>query len=532
MLILFLNQNSIKGTGTPIQPIERKVGRLNISIDPRMELLSTIQLLSNYYYISRDIPYSEKIISSFSSFKKHDAVKMTDKLCKEYGFSYDSPILFILHLSQPPELKQNMFFSHEMIEEVDREENLDLYRKAVKDFAEKSKFEMFWHRNISYYNQILDMSIAEIDDFDWIQCIESYYNESHESYNIIISPALRGGFGPQITDNNGRTHIYACLSGSSTKNNISYLNNEDLLYYIWHEFGHSYVNPLTEKYAERVAVSEKLLEPILAFMEVLKYPEWKICVNEHIIRAIYIRLLELYQNEAKAKETKNNELKNYFIYIEPLIEKLKEFEKQRDNNNITFSSFYPELLNLLDSLEKVEYWKEKIKVFNGPINAVQKEEKIAYIYSTQDQNKRALKTVQEYSLEMFNQNAKPTGWLYLSDTTALKTDLSEYGIFAYGTIESNMFLKQHAALFPFKIINHTIHANRKYKGKYIKFVSCVPNPLNPKKGMVIYTAPTNNAIKGFNIKRTTRLELGDYIIFIKKNYLSNGIYKKNEKWEF
>ncbi len=44
------------------------------------------------------------------------------------------------------------------------------------------------------------------------------------------------------------------------------------------------------------------------------------------------------------------ELGNKFIYIEPLLEKLEEFEKLRDESGITFSEFYPRLLDVLDGL--------------------------------------------------------------------------------------------------------------------------------------------------------------------------------------
>ena len=42
---------------------------------------------------------------------------------------------------------------------------------------------------------------------------------------------------------------------------------------------------------------------------------------------------------------------NQFIYIEPVLNKLKEFETARSKNNITLSEFYPEFLDLFDSLK-------------------------------------------------------------------------------------------------------------------------------------------------------------------------------------
>ena len=531
-LIIFLFLNQMSAQKEIIESVERSVEKLHISIDPRMELLSTIQLLSNYRFIDRDIPYSKKIIKNFKSFKTQDAVKMTNTLLKKYGFSYDAPVEFMLYLSQPPELKLNLPFSDYLIERAYNEDNLEQYRKSIKEFSENANFGTFWNKNIPFYNQILDMTVKRMNRTDWIQVLEEYYNETQKSYNIIISPAFMGGYGPHIPDSDGKKMIYACIHTNDIIDGIPYLNNNGMLYYVWHEFSHSFVNPLTEKCAERVTASEKLFEPIKNFMYRHAYTDWETCVNEHIVRAIEVRLFELYVNEEKSKEKLNNEIKNYFIYIEPLIEKLKEFEKQREEQHITFSDFYPEFLNLFDSLQKIEYWKEKTRLFAGPINAVQDEEKIAYIYPTQDKNKKALKIAQDYSFKMFNLHAKSKNVLFLADTIALQTDLSEYGIFAYGTIESNLFLKQHVASFPFRIENRTMFADKEYTGKDIKLITCVPNPLNPEKGMLIYTAHSNKNINKdiINMVRSGRL---DYILFYNKSNIVRGaLYNKNEKWEF
>jgi hypothetical protein len=259
-------------------------------------------------------------------------------------------------------------------------------------------------------------------------------------------------------------------------------------------------------------------------MEKRAYNNWITCVNEHIIRAINIRLNGLYLDVEKSKKLLHEELRrNRFIYIEPLIEKLKEFEKQRDENHITFSDFYPELLILFDSLQNMEYWKTI--GFIGPISAVYDEEKIVYVYPTQDSDKKSLKIAQDYALKMFNKYAKSKNGLFLADTTAIKTDLSEYGILAYGNIESNLFLKQYSALFPFRFENQTIYMDKEFTGENIKLIACVPNPFNPKKGMVIYTAHSNKDIKDIN---SVRHGHEDYILFESKRFIiKNGWYDEN-----
>ena len=216
ILFLFLTQCSVNGQ--TIQPIERSVGKLQISIDPRMELLASIHLLSNNRDLAnRDTPYSKDIINYFEDFSTHNAVKLTENL---RSFTYDAPVTFMLYLSQPPELAQRIEFSDYLLGRSGRSNNLAQYQEAIKQFAKISDFEKFWNSKISFYNQILDLTIAEIGKKDLVKVLEDYYNETQGSYNIIITPAFTGGKGPKIPGSNGKHDIYACISATNMKNNM------------------------------------------------------------------------------------------------------------------------------------------------------------------------------------------------------------------------------------------------------------------------------------------------------------------------
>ena len=91
------------------------------------------------------------------------------------------------------------------------------------------------------------------------------------------------------------------------------------------------------------------------------YEHRETAVQEHILRAVEIRLERQHFGIFRARQQLKLELFKDFIYIKPLVEKLKEFEKQRDKYNITFTDFMPELLNTLEELYEMEYWKQGIK---------------------------------------------------------------------------------------------------------------------------------------------------------------------------
>ena len=354
--------------GATIQPVERSIGKLKISIDPRMEILTTVQLLSNYPVIRKNLPYSKDILNYFESFSSHDAVIMTDSLQQKHGFGYDAPVSFMLHLSQLPELKHQIAFPDLLKRRSGGDDNLDQYRKSIKQFAEISDFESFWNSKITFYNQILDLTIAEMGEMDLVKDLEDYFNETYGNYNIIIAPSFRGGYASKVPDANGEDMIYACIQTTNIQNGIPYINRDELIFYVWHEFGHSFINPATDRFSDRVESLDKLFEPIKEDMSKIAYTSWKTSVYEHVLRAVNIRLFELHLESKYSDFYLRNELRQGFIYIEPLIEKLKDFEVQRDKNNVTFSEFYPELLNELNKqIPKKPYFLPTLTLKRSPI---------------------------------------------------------------------------------------------------------------------------------------------------------------------
>ena len=134
MLLGCLNQVSVQGQ--TIQPIESSVGKLQISIDPRMEILTTIQLLSDIPENNRDLPYSKDILNYFGAFSSHEAVTIRNALANEYGFMRDAPVTFMLHISQPPELEKKIEFTDNLKGRSGGNDNLEKFRKAIKHLAE------------------------------------------------------------------------------------------------------------------------------------------------------------------------------------------------------------------------------------------------------------------------------------------------------------------------------------------------------------------------------------------------------------
>lgn len=511
-----------------LEPIQKQVGKLNISVDPRLELLCAIQGMSDYQYIQRNNPYFNAVQSYFASSTDLQAISITNKLAG-FGFSYDAPVTFMLYLTYPNECKPRLPYSDYLIKRAQGEQHLIEYQNAIHEFAVKTEFNRFWEQNKSFYNRIIDLSASGLSETDWIFALEKYFNSSHNSYNIIVSPLLRGGYGPSIPTENGKRDLYACLSLEWKGNDsIPYLDRNNFLIYLWHEFGHSFVNPEVEKYPEIVERTSLLFKPIQDKMTNQAYGNWITCINEHIVRAINIRLTEKYIGQAEADRLLKNELSNYFVYIEPILEQLKKYEDKREKEDITFSDYIPDLLQVFDSISNTDYKALSDLPFSGPINNAFQTNKTVVIYPTNRLSNESLEETKKYVEEIHNRFFKKG--LLIPDTVAINADLSDCSLIVYGTIQNNLFLKKQESQLPFKIKDNTIIADRAYSESGLRFITCLPNPQNNKLGMVIYTAISNKDIPDIN---NVFHGPEDYVLFINRDQvLKKGFYKKVGKWEF
>ncbi len=138
-----------------LEPVRTSVGKLNVSVDPRTELLGVIQIMADYPLVTKNSPYSNEVKAYFEPMKDSKAVEVTKMLLQEYGFSYDAPVDFILRLSQPLQLKRTVPYSEDVKNRAGGEANLSVYRDAIRDFAKKSDLNIFMYLRKSFMSVFL-----------------------------------------------------------------------------------------------------------------------------------------------------------------------------------------------------------------------------------------------------------------------------------------------------------------------------------------------------------------------------------------
>lgn len=334
------------------EPDGGKRPTVQVRVDPRIELLAAVQVLADYQskgLLTRfDFPYQQRFVAHFEPHREHRAVEMFRRMSSQ-GFAYDAPVSAVLHLSNPPELKAIWPFDEDTQRRAGGAEQLDEFVSELRDFCRVSNFVEFYSNEQPFHDAVAKASAMNLKGVD-VGVLEDYYGVKQHSYTIVTAPMFSpGGYGPRVPRANGSFDVYSVIGPGSVEDDLpSFGTPESFRYLVWHEFSHSFVNPAVDQHAEDVETYADLMKPIHSAMKSMAYPEWRICMYEHCVRAVTSRLAareigqEAYRNAVKYEKQRS------FIYIEPLCKRLVEYEKQRDKYP-TFESFFPELLAGLDA---------------------------------------------------------------------------------------------------------------------------------------------------------------------------------------
>ncbi len=508
--------------------------KLNISIDPRMELLAAVQWLSDYketysLLTSLDFDYKKEMLQTFEPYAEHDAVKLFQEMSHE-GFTFDAPPTVMLHLSPPPELAVDHPLTEYLISRAGGREKLLLFIEQLRDFAEITNFMSFFQSHREFFKETIESVKSNFEDIDFVGILEDYYGQKQHSYNIILAPTFKGNYGPRLDRKDGTLDMFNIVSPSQIKDGILYFGSKDDFEHLaWHEFSHSFVNPLGEQHKKDLTEYASLFEPIRSKMTASAYGNWLTVVNEHVVRAVTTRFNYIHKGKEEGDRSLQAEKTYGFAYIEALCKALENYEKRRDEFP-TFTSFYPQLVETFKRLSENNLGSEFYHIpFTGTINAVSgNKDDVILVLPTNEKDKAAQKKIQEY-VAMIKDRFYRNNPL-ITDKEALHRDLSKHAVVMYGTKEGNLLLAEFIKEMPVSIERDKILADRAYEGENLRFITAWPNPYNPDRGLLIYSAQQAMDIPGIN---SVFHGPTDYVIAQERKVLHSGDYKKDkEGWKF
>ena len=118
---------------------------LHIGTDPRIELLTTVQLLSGYSFLTPYYQnYAQKVFDRFSSHRAHQAVQLFAALSRDGSWSDAYPTA-MLYLSDPPELEEQFPLPPHIYAAFRGAENFYAFVSALRSFAHQTRFMSFFN---------------------------------------------------------------------------------------------------------------------------------------------------------------------------------------------------------------------------------------------------------------------------------------------------------------------------------------------------------------------------------------------------
>lgn len=521
-----LSRTEANYEGEALAPVETTVGNIHLSVDPRIELLTAIQILVPEYgdlMTHLDFSYKQDVLDHFSPYQK-EAVVTRQKQLMGKGFAYDAPPAACIHMENPPSLKQSLAFRPELLTRVGGQGTMDRFFDEAAAFSDKSEFLQFYQSQRPFYEDIVSKVASQLKDSDPSKDLDDFFAMPRDGYHLILSPlSIGGGYGPSVVNQSGGLEIYGIIGPTDVTKGLPSFSEKSIHDLVWHEFSHSYVNSLTSANEKEVKTLEPLFEPIQKQMSQMAYGQWSYALNEHIIRAINVYFIDKYSGEAAAKEALNNEYSSGFRYIKPLYEAIQTYASNREQYK-SFDTYYPELLKVLEPFNNEASLNEiKQYEFEGPINNAFLTGMQTLLVTgdpeKQPHYKPVVAYVQKIRDKFFNESEIIT-------FEALKDkSIADYNVVCFGLPQDVIEAFSQTKL-PFDVKDKAlVLAGEQYTSEEKpQFITCWKNPENAQNALIIYTALSPELLVDIN-----HLFHGakDFHLFKAGEEVKGGFYEKD-----
>jgi hypothetical protein len=324
-------------------------------VDPRVELMSIVfRLAGSDEYTQCGVPaYAAAIDRHFAPFRDHEAIRLARELRESDGVSFDAVMNMAVHVTDVESLAERVPF--------DRAPSLDVrwhgakarrFLEAARKFVADSDFAGFKKSQQQLYDLTdsrLRAFVTKNADLPWFD--RFFGARAHAAFHVI--PGLANGgssYGVHVALSNGVEEIYA-IPG------IGRVDSDGLPYFdprwtstLVHEFAHSYVGPLIDKFAAPLKKSgDHLFEAVNADMRRQAYANGKTVLNESLVRAATARYAFEHQGPEAAAAAVNEERSRAFLWTGELLALLGKYAQDRERYP-TLESFMPQVVAFFDDV--------------------------------------------------------------------------------------------------------------------------------------------------------------------------------------
>ncbi len=537
-------------------PAKSAEGKIDVRVDPRVELMSIIFRLAGHpeYNTAPNYPYLEDVESHFRKFENHAVVQAARDLRRQHGVSYDAVASMALHLTDAYELKERIPLDRPP-KKLDGRWNQggtrDFLKKA-RQFVQDSNFKKFVEDHQQLYEETADVLGKRVSERDYIAWFDEFFGARPTAKFFAIAGMLNGpgNYGPSVVFPDGSEEIYMVIGvgrvGAGGKPHFG----GDLVGLVVHEYCHSYVNHVVDKHMDQLmAAGDKLFPQVQQAMKRQAYGSWQTVMRESAVRACTVRYLLKTDGEQAAKRATFVEHARSFLWTGELVEVLAEYESNREKYP-TFDSFFPRVVEFFNDYAArhtgagadghADGGKLARDDLYGPINdilaIIQRSPGSAVVRPDAIKDDDLSYRVKNFVKSIHQQFFAAKGVKLVTATEADEKKLHDKPLVLYGSPKSNALLKDMLKKCGIKLLRNKITiGERVFKGKGLVLITCYPNPYNPKVPILIYASADDENVLNLNdfFHGPTDYLVGRWTKTRKPETLHQGNYHKTSdgKWE-
>jgi hypothetical protein len=305
--------------------------RIEVSVDPRIELLSVVQCLAGYEQLGdAGLLYRREVLERFAPWRTHPAVTLFARMARE-GYTRDAPPAAMLRLADPPALELRAPFSVYVETCAGGHGRLFAFLDSLRDFAAESRFMEFHASHADLFRRLVEEARRVLPHTRIVGQLEDYFGVREHGYHLILAPLLHaGGHAAKVERPPGTVDCYAILGPSRASHGRPRFWGPDATEaLLWHEFSHVFIGNLPEACRREIAADSALFEPLRARMLSQGYARWEVCADEHLVRAVGVRLVARLEGARAAERALDLQLRLGFIYLPRLLAALERYERER-----------------------------------------------------------------------------------------------------------------------------------------------------------------------------------------------------------
>jgi hypothetical protein len=329
--------------------------KITISVDPRIELIGIVFRLTGAPEFNDGTlrPYVKGIERHFGDFDNHSAVKFAAKLRSTRKMSCDGPMSLAVHIDH--NFRPRKTFDQwpwGLDYRWEKQETAEFLRK-LREFAAETKFDEFFKAQSDMYEEGIRSCEGLMAPLNLGRWLSDFFGVEDMGDLKLVLGFVNGfcSYGVRFTtDRTDEKYAIVGMRPFDSANTVMFRPKQ--IGTTAHEFCHSFVNPVVDKYIDQMqSAGERLFAAHGPAMRMMGYQKWESMMYETAVRACVASFVRHACEPMYMDYYLKDEVKAGFVWTEDMANFLKTYESNRDKYT-TFESFFPEFVDFVNEYSK------------------------------------------------------------------------------------------------------------------------------------------------------------------------------------